>query len=474
VIEAGVRAVNVGLGKFAEPPRAAGAAVVQVDWRPPVGGEPATAVLIARLADDRLDPVGALVARGNAAAVERILAARPLLVDLRPAGEAIPGLGERAVLHAGPPIAWARMCGPMRGAVAGAVVLEGWAADLASAERLAASGALDLRPAHELGAVGPMAGVITPSMPVWVVRNEADGNLAFSNLNEGVGRALRFGANDREVLARLRWLAEAFAPAVRAALVSLGPIDLGAIVAQALQMGDECHNRNVAATALLARRLAPALVRAAPDGAGDALAFLEQNNHFFLNLSMAAAKATMDAAAGQAGSSVVTAIARNGVEVGVRLSGTGDRWFTAPAPVPDALYFPGYGPADANPDLGDSAITETAGLGGFAMAAAPAITRFVGGTVADAFRYTAEMGLITLARNPERSLPPLDFAGAPTAIDARRVVETGIAPVVNTGVAHRDAGVGQIGAGIVRTPLACFLAAVQALAAGLGVEPTIE
>jgi len=286
-----VKIVNVGLSTFAEPLRAAGADVLQVDWRPPVGGDPATALLIAHLAADER------VAAANAAAVERILAARPMLLDLKPAAETIPGLGARTLLHAGPPIAWERMCGPMRGAIAGAIMLEGWAPDLAAAEHLAPM--LDLRPAHDHQSVGPMAGVISPAMPVWVVRDEATGTLAYSNLNEGLGRALRYGANGPDVLARLRWLAEVFAPAVRAALKKNGPIDLGALIAQALQMGDECHNRNVAATALLARKLAPVLVRAAPrEAAAASLAFLEENNHFFLNISMAACKATMDAASG--------------------------------------------------------------------------------------------------------------------------------------------------------------------------------
>ncbi|HEY3111198.1 MAG TPA: DUF1116 domain-containing protein, partial [Chloroflexota bacterium] len=375
----------------------------------------------------------------------------------------------RMLLHAGPPIEWARMCGPQRGAIAGAVVYEGWADDPAAAERLVAAGGVELAPAHHLGAVGPMAGVISPSMPLWVVRNETAGNLAFSNLNEGLGKVLRFGANGPEVIARLRWLADVLAPSLRAALRQHGPVDLKAITAQALQMGDECHNRNVAATALLARALAPALVRAAStEAAAATLAFLHENNHFFLNLSMAACKATLDAASGVPGSTVVTAMARNGVDFGLRVSGTGQRWFSAPAPVPEALYFPGYGPADANPDLGDSAITETCGLGGFAMASAPAIVRFVGGTAADALGYTREMGAITLARNADYALPPLDFAGTPTGIDLRRVVETGIAPVINTGVAHRQPGIGQIGAGIARAPLAPFVAALRALAEELG------
>jgi hypothetical protein len=281
---------------------------------------------------------------------------------------------------------------------------------------------------------------------------------------------LRFGAYDDEVLTRLRWLASTLGPSLDAALALHGPLDVRVLIAQALQMGDECHNRNAAATSLLARRLASAVVRAVPgDAAVSALDFLAQNDHFFLNVSMAACKATMDAAHGIEGSTVVTAMARNGVDFGIRVSGAGDAWFTAPATVPEGLYFPGYGPADANPDLGDSAITETRGIGGFAMAAAPAIVRFVGGTAEDALGYTREMQRITLARDADFALPSLGFVGTPTAIDLRRVVESGTAPVINTGIAHREPGVGQIGAGIARAPLACFAAGLREVGRRLGV-----
>jgi hypothetical protein len=308
-------------------------------------------------------------------------------------------------------------------------------------------------------------------MPVVVVENGAAGTRAHATLNEGLGKVLRFGAYDESVLERLRWFASTLGPALAAVIREGGPIDLKGITAQALQMGDEGHNRNVAATSLLTRTIAPTLVRAVDPATAEAvLAFLRGNDHFFLNLSMAACKSALDAAHGIAGSTVVTAMSRNGVDFGIRLSGTGDAWFTTPVGVPDGLFFPGYGPDDANPDLGDSAITETFGIGGFAMAAAPAIVRFVGGTPADAIGFTRLMERITLARNTGYALPSLGFAGTPTGIDARRVVETGVAPVINTGIAHREAGVGQIGAGIARAPLACFEAALKAVARTFDLE----
>jgi hypothetical protein len=356
------------------------------------------------------------------------------------------------------------MCGPVRGAIVGAILFEGWATTPEAAETLAESGTVRFSPCHDHGAVGPMAGILSPSMPVVVVENAPGGTRAFATMNEGLGKVLRFGAYDDEVLTRLHWLATILGPALNAAVQFFGPVDLRTLIAQALQMGDECHNRNAAATSLIARRLASAIVRTAPSEiAVQALDFLSQNDHFFLNLSMAACKSTMDAAHGIEGSTVVTAMARNGVDFGIRVSGTGSAWFTAPATVPEGLYFPGYGPDDANPDLGDSAITETRGIGGFAMAAAPAIVRFVGGTAEDALGYTREMQRITLARDADFALPPLGFVGTPTAIDLRRVVESGTAPVINTGIAHKEPGVGQIGAGIARAPLACFADALREL-----------
>ena len=469
----GVQALNIGLAGFAEPIAAAGAAVLNLDWRPPAEADAQLGMLIARLEDDPDDAVGAQVAAANRTALDRLLGASPFLVDVQPAGTAIPALTGRMLLHSGPPIAWERMCGPMRGAIIGASLFEGWASTPEEAEGLAESGAIAFDACHHHGAVGPMAGVVSPSMPVVVVENSAAGNRSFATLNEGLGKVLRFGAYEDSVLDRLRWFRDLFGPTLSRTLAATGPIDLKSITAQALQMGDEGHNRNVAATSLFTRSIAPTLVRTASEAdAAAALDFLRGNDHFFLNLSMAACKATMDAAHEVPGSTVVTAMSRNGVDFGVRLSGTGETWYTAPVGVPDGLYFPGYGPEDANPDLGDSAITETCGIGGFAMAAAPAIVRFVGGTAADALNYTREMYRITLERNPAFALPPLGFAGSPTGIDARRVVESGVQPVINTGIAHKLPGVGQIGAGIARAPLNCFADALRGLAVQLQVAGT--
>ncbi len=408
----------------------------------------------------------------NDTALSRIFAAEPVLVDVIPASEAIPALTERMILHAGPPITWDRMCGPMQGAVAGIAVFEGWAPDLDAATAMAAAGDIAFHPNHHFDAVGPMTGMTTMSQPVMVVENRAFGNRAFCTVNEGLGKVMRFGGNDAEVLDRLRWLRDEFGPSLGAALRARGGIGLKAIVARGLGMGDEMHQRNVACSGLFLREIAPDLARTCGDrGAlARALAFIAANDQFFLNVAMAMGKAMMDPTRGIEGATLVTAMCRNGTDFGIRVSGTGDRWFTAPVEMPEGLYFPGYSAADANPDMGDSTIVETIGLGGFAMAAAPAVAGFVGaGAPSAAANFTRTMSEITMGANPEWTIPGADYLGTPTGIDIRRVVDTGLAPVINTGIAHREPGIGQVGAGIVRAPMACFTQAVRAIAEELGV-----
>jgi hypothetical protein len=355
------------------------------------------------------------------------------------------------------------MCGPLRGAICGAAVFEGWAPDLAAAEKLAASGAIEFAPNHHFGAVGPMTGITTRSMPLLVVENRAFGNWAACTINEGLGKVMRFGGNDAEVLARLAWLRDDFSVLLKKSLDLVGGIPLNPLIARGLAMGDEMHQRNVACTSLLLRALAPSL--ASLGGSLEkAFAFMAGNDQFFLNVAMAMGKSILDPARGIDGSTIVTAMARNGTDFGIRVAGRGDEWFTAPVEMPQGLYFPGFSAADANPDMGDSAILEAVGLGAFSMAAAPAVAGFVGaGGFAEALATTRAMAEIAAARHPQWRIPALEFAGAPVGIDARRVIDTGIAPAINTGIAHRRAGVGQVGAGVARAPLACFEKALVAL-----------
>ncbi|GAA0284199.1 DUF1116 domain-containing protein [Actinomadura nitritigenes] len=450
VVAAGVDVLADALADQAVP-------VERVDWRPP---PPGTAAALAAV----LGRPGH--ADANAEAVRRMTTARPHLVDVRPASDVL-GLEKGTFLHAGPPLEWDRASGPMRGALIGAMMLEGLAETPRGAERELERGAAVLEPCHRHGAVGPMAGVVSPSMWMLVVEDAEHGGTACCSLNEGLGKVLRYGAYGPEVIERLAWMGEVLGPALRAAVRRHGPLDLMAVIAQALQMGDELHNRNRAATSLLLRELAPDLAAAEEvprDRAAEVLRFAAGNDHFFLNAGMAAAKACADAARDVAGSSMVVAMSRNGTDFGIQVSGTGDRWFTGPAGVPDGLYLGGYGPDDANPDIGDSAITETAGTGGFALAAAPAIVRFVGGEVPDAVAATQRMYEITLAEHPVLQIPLLSFRGTPAGIDVTRVVRTGILPVIDTGIAGREAGTGQVGAGIVEPPSNVFTAALHALA----------
>ena len=405
----------------------------------------------------------------NQSAVSRMLQARPMLTGVAAARDVIPGMHSHLLLHAGPPLAWARMSGPLRGAMIGAMLFEQLAHTEAEAIALAESGGVQFEPCHEHNTVGPMAGVTSASMLVYVVENKPDTgspNTAYSNLNEGYGKVLRYGAYSEEVLARLRWMNTVLGPTVGAALARSGGIDLRALIAEALHMGDEGHNRNKAGSLLFLKALAPliAQVDGAAGSQSEVLKFLGDNALSVLNPVMAACKAMTDAAHGVAGSTLVTAMARNGTDFGIRVSGLPGQWFTAPAEIPVGLFFSGFSQADANPDIGDSAITETAGIGGFAMAAAPAIVTFVGGTPRDALNATLEMYEITSAEHKHFTMPALDFRGTPTGIDIRKVVELGIAPRINTGIAHKNAGVGQVGAGLVRPPMVIFEQALMAYA----------
>ena len=410
------------------------------------------------------------IEKANREAVERMMEARPVLVGLGKARDVIPGMRDNLLLHAGPPITWDRMSGPMKGAVIGALIFEGKAKDDVEAQALVQAGKVDFEPCHHHQAVGPMAGIICPSMSVYILENKTHGNKSFSGLNEGYGKVLRYGAYSAEVLNRLRWMEDVMGPVLAGALEASGGLDIRALLAEALHMGDEGHNRNKAGSILYTAKLAPFIAQAAPSSAvaGEVLKFLGDNALSVLNPVMAACKGMADAAHGVEGSTIVSTMARNGTDFGIRVSGLGNRWFTAPVAVPKGLYFPGFKAEDASGDIGDSVITETAGIGGFAMASAPAIVTFVSGTPQDAINATLEMYEITYSEHKYFTIPPLDFRGTPVGVDIRKVVERGITPRVNTGIAHKDAGVGQIGAGLVRPPMAMFEQALVAFAQQYG------
>ena len=449
--------VTLGIEDFANNLKKAQGDVLNLCWQPPCKSNPQDAMLLAKLIDNEK------ITQANKIAFNKYLNAQPVLKKIASAKDVIPNFSEKKILHSGPPIPFEKMCGPMQGAICGAIVFEGWAENIEKALQIIQEKQVLLEPCHHHHAVGPMAGVTSPTMPVFVVENTVDGNLAFSNFNEGLGKVLRFGANSQEVLKRLNFIKEIIAPTLSKALDILGPIEIKPLISQGLQMGDECHNRNVASTGLLLKLLAPTLSEL--KYGSEVLKFIASNDHFFLNISMAACKCMLDAASNIPFSSMVTAMARNGVNFGIRISGGGDKWFEAPANFIKGLYFPGYGDKDANPDLGDSAITETAGIGGFAMASSPAIVKFVGGTSQDALENSIRMREITLGRHPSFCLPALDFQGTACGIDVLKVLDRNILPIINTGIAHRLAGVGQIGAGITTAPQDCFIKALRFLGA---------
>ena len=463
--------INIGIDGFNQSILSNEGALTNLQWQPPGNADPVVAWQLAQLMDDPR------IESANAEATKRIINARPMWEDipLRADGVWHELKNARVLLHAGPPVAWHDMCGPMQGAMIGAVLYEGWTDTPEKAQTMLEKSEIEFAQCHDFDAVGPMTGIISASMPLIKVREASNGNISYTNINEGIGRCLRFGANGPDVIQKLKWFESVLAPVLKAAVRhnfdKTGGIDLKAIQSQALLMGDEVHSRNAASTSLFFMQLAVPLAgldmtktSVQQDHIRQTLDFLSKNSQFFLNFSMVSCKAIMDAANNIPFSTVVTAMARNGTETGLRVSGMGKEWFTAKSDLPTGLFFPGFKQEDACPDIGDSAITETAGFGGCSFAASPALTLLAGGTVSDAVRYSKEMYEITVTKNPALSLPALDFAGAPCGIDVRKVVDTGIRPLVTTGIAHKEAGIGQIGAGVVRVPMDAYVKALSAIA----------
>ena len=457
--------MNVGLPLFVDAVRAQGAKATDVDWRIPAGGHEDAVAALARLygeASRRIDAA-------NAEVVRRIDTGAPVLRSIGTARDEIADLSDRTILHSGPPLEWERFCDPLRRSVRAAVVAEGWADSPEVAERLVAGGDVELASANHHATAVPMASALGPSTPVFVVEDPQGGRVAFSGINQGPGQTPWFGVETPEAVERLVFLREAVGPVLAEAIRATEPVDVFSVAAQGLMMGDDSHMRTQAATNLMLRTLLPGLVASDHPARVEVARFLASNHLFFLNLVMAAAKAVADWAADVPDSSIVVSMARNGTTFGVRLAGTGERWFLAPSPpVGDALYHPGFGPEDAGPDIGDSAVLELVGLGGAAAAASPAVATFVGGSLADAIATTEEVERICVGRSSRFKLPSLDFRGSPLGVDVRRVVELQIPPAITTGILHATEGLGQVGAGVARAPLPCFEDALLALDAALG------
>lgn len=463
------RIINVGLKSFADVAGKYGCQVVQYDWTPPAGGNLELIRILNYLRNNESVDIDA----ANHSVIARVVSSQPVIKDVARAKTVIPELNAgKVILHAGPPIAYREMPDPMQGSCVGAVLFEEWAKDEDSARALLESGEVKFTPCHHVNAVGPMGGITTANMPVFVVENEDGGNRAYCTMNEGIGKVLRFGAYSEEVVNRLRWMRDVLGPVLGQAIRSLDRgLSVNPMLAKAVAMGDEFHQRNIAASLVFLKELAPVItgLDIKEKDRYDVIKFLSDTDQFFLNIMMAAGKAVMDSARTVTEGTVVTAMCRNGKDFGIRIAGMGDQWFTGPVNTPKGLYFTGYDSEDACPDMGDSAITETFGVGGMAMIAAPAVTRFVGaGGYEDALRTSTEMTEITIDRNPNFIIPNWNFQGICLGIDARLVVEKGIVPVINTGIAHKTAGFGQIGAGTVRPPMECFEKAVAAYAKKLG------
>ena len=456
-LPAAVDVVNIGLPLFESALRDQGRPVIGVDWRIPGGGDARTVAALARL----LGPQAARIDQANAEVLRRLNEGVPLLVGIDRAGAVIEGMGERTVLHCGPSIAWEQMPDPLQRSVRAAVVAEGWALDVRAADRLVESGEVQLAPANEHRTVVPMATSIGPSAPVYVVQNEIGGTTAYSSINQGSGAVQWFGVDSDDAIARIRFLRYKVGPVLAEVLAAHGPVDVFALAAQGVPMGDDVHMRVQATTNLFLRDLLPFLVRATHSAAPEVATFLSGNHLMFLNVAMAAAKSLVEWAGEVRGSSIVTTMARNGTTYGVRLAGGGDDWFLAPSPpIQDALYYPGFGPETSAPDIGDSAVLELVGLGGPAAANSPAVAGFLGGRMSHAIAATRSMQRICAGESPRFRLPILDNVGTPVGVDVRKVVELGITPAVNTGIIHATDGTGQVGAGVAWAPIECFTEAL--------------
>jgi hypothetical protein len=460
LFESTIKLANIGLETFYDSMNEQNVSAIHVDWRPKAGGNAHLIKLLSKLDDPRIE-------EANRKAFDTMNQAEPVLTGVKFAHEVLAGMDKYTIGHAGPPINWEDMCGPLKGAILGAIVYEGLAESLESAEEMVKTKKVKFVPNHSLGAVGPMTGMITYSMPLWEVTNTTFGNVSYCTFNEGLGKVMRFGANGSDVIERLKWIETILAPAFKKALVLSGPISLKVLISKALAMGDEMHQRNVGASSLFVREMMKYLVQVGLDSKElvKVTTFVTGNDQFFLNLAMAAGKAIMDPVKNIPFSTVVTTMSRNGTNFGVKISALGEQWFEAPVNNPVGLYFPGYTEADANPDIGDSSIVETFGIGGFAMGSAPAVVRFVGAeSVQEAIEYSKEMQRICVGLSTHFVIPSMDFVGVATGIDIRKVVETGSLPVINTGMAHKLPGIGQVGAGIVKAPMDCFVKAIEAFA----------
>jgi hypothetical protein len=458
-----LKVVNVGSPSFKKDFETQGLDYVHLEWKPPASGDLKLLSLL-----NQIRPYSEQIEKANEEVVSKIKAAEAKLVAVKQAKDVIPNMTSHTILHSGPPIAFDNMVGPMQGAIIGALMYEGLAKDEKEATLLAKSGKITFDSAHHHQAVGPMAGIISASMPVHVLYNEIHGNYSYCTINEGLGKVLRYGANSNEVLDRLKFMETTVMPVLNEAVELAKGIDIKSIITQALHMGDECHNRNKASSALFLREVAGYIVQTSfsDEMKSGTLNFIKNNEHYFLNLSMPYCKLALDSARHTPYSTVVVAMSRNGVDFGIQLAHS-DKWFTAPANYVKGLMFPGFTEDDAAPDIGDSAITETCGIGGFAMGGAPAIVQFVGGVVKQAYDYSKEMHEITSGKHQVFTLPPLDFMPTALGIDILKVVETNILPIINTGMAHKKAGVGQVGAGLVNPPMACFEKALEDYAKGV-------
>jgi len=408
--------------------------------------------------------IGSEIDEANRKAVERILGAQAVLMDIKPAGKAIPGFKSNLITHAGPPIEWSRMCQTQKFAISNLAVYEGLADSTKQAAKLVEGDEILIEHNHKYGNVSGMCGVTSASMPVFIVENKSHGNVAHNCQQTSM---TAFGDTYESGQKEISFVQNVLAPVMRAVIKGAGGINVKELLAMGLQMGDELHGRFDASRGVLMNWILPHLVET--DFPKDLLRqvgdyFLSNQGRWYCgNLMMAACKAMMDPARDIEYSTIVTAMARNGVEFGIQISGLGNDWFTGPAGRIRGFTFPGFREEDSTLDLGDSAISETRGFGASALPASPAHARLIGEGFEDAVRHTNSMYEVSIAEDPMFRIPYMD-RGVPVGLDLRKVIEKGTAPKINTGMAHKDGGHPIIGTGIADAPMEAFRKALRAFA----------
>lgn len=397
----------------------------------------------------------------NGRAVEMITKAQPYWVSVEAAGDFLKEMGERTILHSGPPIPYEDMCELHKRGMQNGALMEGWAASRKEADRLLKRGDIHVDSALNYAAVGSGTGIITPSVPLLIVEDRRTKKRAGVFPAEGKfgGGFCGWGLYSKEIADNLRYLRERVYEPLSRLLEEEGGLELKSLIAESIEMGDENHSSQSAVDLLFLKKILPYGLKA--ENSGEIIRYFLETGRFFHNFGQAASRSALLGASDIPGSSMVTAAGGNGVEFGIKVAGLSEEWFTAPSPMIEGRYMtPGSRREDQLAWIGDSSVVECAGLGGILSAASPKVCAYRGDNLEKALETTRQMALICIGENPSYRIPNLDFAHSPVGIDVLKCVKTGITPVINGGMINRQGG--WMGAGCARIPMECFEKAAKA------------